>query len=94
MLLPCSKIVSKETLAAIRELQKKNFPIYFIDQLPQLTVDGEKVDLNAKVSFSIGDDMENLSAEIKKLDLPSPVTQLKDAYVTVVPEVVKMFMCL
>ncbi len=85
VLLPCSKIVSKETLAAIRELQKKNFPIYFIDELPQLTVDGEKVDLKAKVSFSIGDDMDKLSAEIKKLDLPSPVTQLKDAYVTVVP---------
>ena len=85
VLLPYSKIVSKETLATIRELQKKNFPVYFIGEVPRLTVDGKKVDLNAKVSFNIGDDMDKLSAEIKKLDLPSPVTQLKGAYVTVVP---------
>lgn len=85
ILLPNSRIVSNEMLATIRELQQLNFPVYFIDELPQLTVDGEKIDLKAKVSFSIGRDVEQLSAEIKKLKLPSPVTQLKDAYVTVVP---------
>lgn len=86
ILLPFSKIVSKELLAKVRELQKKNIPIYFIDEVPQLTVEGEKVDLNSKVSFSIGNDMAKLSAEIIKLNLPSPVTQLKDAYVTVIPD--------
>ncbi len=85
VLLPYSKIVSNECLSTIREMQKNNFPIYFVDEIPRLTVDGEKVDMKAKVSFNVGDDMERLSAEIKKLELPSPVTQLEDAYVTVVP---------
>lgn len=85
VLLPYSKIVSNECLSKIRELQKKKFPIYFINELPQLNIDGEKVDIKTKISFNIPDDMEKLATEIKKLNLPTPVTQLKDAYVTVIP---------
>ena len=85
ILLPYSKIVSKETLATVRELQNKNFPIYFINELPQFQLNGEQVDLKATVSFNIGRNVNQLSDDIKKLNLPSPVTQLKDAYLTVVP---------
>jgi hypothetical protein len=85
VLIPSAKVVTKECLAVIIILQKEKFPIYFADELPQFTLDGKQVTLDAIVSFNIGSNMNVLASNIEKLNLPSPVTKLKDAYVTVIP---------
>ena len=85
VILPCAKVVTKKCLAVIKKLRKEKFPIYFADELPRFTLDGKQVTLDASVSFNIGSDMNALASDIEQLKLPSPVTKLKDAYVTAIP---------
>lgn len=85
VILPCAKVVTSKCLSMIRKLQVEKFPIYFVDELPQLTLEGKKIELNAKISFSIGADMNLLDDKITELNLPSSVSRLGGAYVTVIP---------
>ncbi|MBO0321975.1 hypothetical protein J0X14_06685 [Muricauda sp. CAU 1633] len=85
VLLPFAKIVTPECLAVIEKLKQAHIPCYFIDEIPQLLLNGETLKSNDDVAFSIGEDMSVLASDIEKLQLPSPVTKLEGAYVTVVP---------
>ena len=85
VLLPFAKIVTPECLSIIRELKQANIPCYFIDDSPQFMLSGEALDDNTPVAFSIGDDMAVLASDVEKLKLPSSVSKLEGAYVTLIP---------
>ena len=85
VLLPFPKVVTPECLSVIQKMKELNFPCYIIDEPPQFILDGKKISQSFDVSFKIGKDINVLSEEIEKLNLPSPVTKLKGAYVTVIP---------
>jgi hypothetical protein len=85
VLLPFAKIITPDCLAAIEKLKQASIPCYFIDEIPQLLLNGKALELKDTASFSIGEDMTLLASDIEKLRLPSPVTKLEGAYVTVIP---------
>ncbi len=85
VLLPFAKVLTPECLAIIKQLKKAKIPCYFIDETPQLLLNGQKTDLNDEVALSIGENMDDLASNIEKLKLPSKVTKLDGAYVTLVP---------
>ena len=85
VLMPFAKIVSPECMAVVEKLKQAKIPCYFIDEAPQFLLNGEALKTNGQVAFTIGEDMEVLASDIEKLQLPSPVTKLDGAYVTLVP---------
>jgi hypothetical protein len=85
VLLPFAKIVSPECFSIIKQLKKANIPCYFIDETPEFFISGEPIDFNTSVSFKIGEDMRELASDIEKLKLPSSLTKLEGAYVTLIP---------
>ena len=72
-------------MAVVEKLKQAKIPCYFIDEAPQFLLNGEALKTNGQVAFTIGEDMEVLASDIEKLQLPSPVTKLDGAYVTLVP---------
>lgn len=85
VLFPFASIVTPECLEVIKQLKEAGIPIYFTDETPEYLLNGDEVDFDASVAFNIGDDMDELAANIEKLKLPSSVTKLEGAYVTLVP---------
>lgn len=84
VLLPFAKIITHECLSVIHKLKEANIPYYFIDETPQFLLNGKYLNLSTAVSFSIGEDMSELASNIEKLQLPSPLTKLDGAYVTLI----------
>ena len=85
VLLPFAKIITPECLSVIKQLKKANIPCYFIDETPRFLLDGKSTGFTAPVSLIIGEDMTELASDIEKLQLPSPLTKLDGAYVTLIP---------
>ena len=85
VLIPFAEIVTPECLKVIRQLKQANIPCYFIDETPRFLLNGQQSDFNAPVAFNIGEDMSVLASDIEKLHLPSSVTKLEGAYVTLIP---------
>jgi hypothetical protein len=85
VVLPCARVVTAKELVVLQRLIAAKFPVYVIDGAPALTVEGQRVSLGLPVSFKIEADATGLVPAIGKLGLPSPVSALAGAYVTVVP---------
>ena len=85
VLLPFTNIVTPECLSVIKQLRQANIPCYFIDDIPQYLLNGEALDYDVPVAFSIGEDMIELASDVEKLNLPSSVSKLEGAYITLVP---------
>ncbi len=85
VVLPCARVVTAKEYAMLQRLVAAKFPVYVIDDAPALTVDGQILSLGLPVSFKIEADANGLVSAIGSLHLPSPVTALPGAYVTVVP---------
>jgi len=85
VLLPFANIVTPECLSVIKQLKQANIPCYFIDDIPQYLLNGEALDYDVPVAFSIGEDMKELASDVEKLNLPSSVSKLEGAYITLVP---------
>jgi hypothetical protein len=85
VVLPCARVVTARELAVLQRLIAAKFPVYVIDEAPTLTVEGQRVELGLPVTFKIETDATGLVPAIGKLSLPSPVTALPGAYVSVIP---------
>jgi hypothetical protein len=85
VLLPFAKILTPDCLSVINQLKQADIPYYFIDEIPQFLMNGKKINVDAPVAFSIGDDMKKLADNIEGLQLPSSITKLDGAYVTLIP---------
>ena len=85
VLLPFAKIVTPECLSIIEKLKANSIPFYFIDESPQFMLNGQVLENTFPVEFSIGNDMAKLASDIEKLNLPSQVSKLDGAYITLIP---------
>ena len=85
VVLPCARVVTAKEFNVLQRLVAAKFPVYFIDEKPVLTVEGQRVSLDLPVSFRIEADASGLTAAIGKLNLPSPVSALPGAYLSVIP---------
>ena len=83
VVLPCARILTVKEHAVLQRLVAAKFPVYVIDEAPTLTIEGKKVSLGLSVSFKIEADASGLVSAIGKLGLPTSVTALPGAYVTV-----------
>jgi len=85
VVLPCARVVTAREWTMLQRLVAAKFPVYVIDETPALTVEGRSVSLGLPASFKIEADASGLVKAIGKLGLPSPVTALPGAFVTVIP---------
>ncbi|MFT3782760.1 MAG: hypothetical protein QM790_12165 [Nibricoccus sp.] len=85
IVLPCARVVTAGEIAVLEKLVAAKFPIHVIDEEPATTVEGKRVSLGLPVAFKIEADASGLVAAISKMKLPSPVTALPGAYVSVIP---------
>ncbi len=69
----------------IRAMRSSGVPLYFADEAPRYLLNGDTIADGGSVSLTIGDDMEKLAAQINSLKLPSRVTPLEGAYLSVIP---------
>ncbi|MDD4921263.1 MAG: hypothetical protein PHS30_02160 [Bacteroidales bacterium] len=83
--LPYNEILSSKSVHVLQQMIAQKGRIYFGGNVPQQDLDGKVVDLKVKTSFSLSGDIEKTMSEVSKLKIPSGCTQLKGAYLNLIP---------
>jgi hypothetical protein len=83
VILPYSNVVTPEALSVIERLIAARFPLHFLNDVPTLATNGDRVHLNVKPAFHIDADTARLKTAIEALKLPSPCSKLDGAYLNV-----------
>jgi hypothetical protein len=82
---PFNKILSDKSVKVLQQLLKQKGLVYFGGEVPALSLEGNNVDLKVKTSFSLTGDIQKTMTEIQKLNIPSSCSQLKGAYLNLIP---------
>jgi len=81
---PYAEVITPECLSFLEQMRREKFPIYFLNQTPELTCRGDHVKIDFSKSFDLGSDINETAENVEKLHLPSPTSKLPGAYISVV----------
>ncbi len=86
--LPYNKILSDKSIQVLQKLIAQKGLVYFGGTVPQMDLNGKPIDLKVQPSFSLSGDIQKTMAEIMQLNVPSSCSQLKGAYLNLIPSAV------
>jgi len=83
--LPYNKILSAKSIQVLQALIAQKGRVYVGGDVPKQDLNGKPVDLKIQTSFSLRGDITKTMEEIELLKIPSSCSQLKGAYLNLIP---------
>jgi hypothetical protein len=83
--LPFHKIITSKSLKVIKALIEQKGKVFFCGEVPQFDIDGNRIDLNVNLAFTMSGDINKTMGEILSLKIPTSCAQLKGAFLNLIP---------